>query len=181
MGYLMVTWSRQELEEGAQAMVKATDVIGRRVMAREGGQEIGKVADIFVDPAGKQVLGFLISTGGLGGKKAAPWAALQAIGPDSVVLDSVGSVVKPDKVPEIKEILDKELAVRGLQLHTTQGKTLGKIEDFRFDEQSGAIEGFELSGGVFGHKSILPAPPSIELGKDVAFVAPEVEETIEKL
>jgi len=45
----------------------------------------------------------------------------------------------------------------------------------------GAIEGFELSGGVFGHKSILPAPPSIELGKDVAFVAPEVEETIEKL
>jgi uncharacterized protein YrrD len=139
------------------------------------------VADLVVDPTGKQVVGLLISTGGLGGKKAAPWAALEAIGPDSVVLDAPGSVVKPDELPQIKEILDKDISVRGLQLQTTQGKMLGKIDDFRFDEQTGAIEGFEISGGLFSHKSIMPAQPSIELGKDVAFVAPEVEETIEKL
>jgi uncharacterized protein YrrD len=163
-------------------MVRAGDVIGRRVMARDGGQEIGKIADVFVDGGGKQVVGFAISTGLVGGKKAAPWVAVQAIGPDSVVLDAAASVVKPDKLPDIKEVLDKEVAVRGLQLQSTQGKILGKIEDFRFDEKSGAIEGFELGGGgMFAHKTFLPAPPAIELGKDVAFVAPEVEETIEKL
>jgi uncharacterized protein YrrD len=162
-------------------MVRAGDIMGRKITARAGGEDIGKVADLVVDPSGRQVVGLLISTGGLGGKKAAPWSALQAIGPDSVVLDAPGSVVKPDELPQIKEILDKDIAVRGLQLHTTQGKMLGKIDDFRFDEQTGVIEGFEISGGMFSHKSIMPAPPSIELGKDVAFVAPEVEETIEKV
>jgi uncharacterized protein YrrD len=163
-------------------MVRASDVIGRRVMARDGGQEIGKIADVYVDAGGKQVVGFGISAGMMGGKKAAPWGAVQAIGPDSVVLDAAGSVVKPDKLPEIKEVLDKEVAVRGLQLQSTQGKVLGKIDDFRFDEQTGAIEGFELGGGgMFSHKTFLPAPSTIELGRDVAFVPPEVEETIEKL
>ncbi len=162
-------------------MVKASDIMGRKVMARGGGEEVGRIADVLVDAAGKQVVGFLVSTGGLGGKKAAPWAALQAIGPDSVILDAATSVVKPDSLPEFKELLDKDIAVRGLQLQTTQGKTLGKIDDFRFDEHSGAIDGFEIGGGVLGRHSYLPAPPTIELGKDVAFVAPESEDAIEKL
>jgi uncharacterized protein YrrD len=161
-------------------MVKASEIVGRKVIARDGGKEIGTIADVFVDPSGKQVIGFAVSTGFLAGGKVAPWAAVQAIGPDSVVLDAATSVVKADEVPEIKNVLDKKLSVRGLRLQSTQGKELGKIEDFRFDEQSGAVEGFELAAGLFSHKPFLPAPPTIELGSDVAFVAPEAEATIEK-
>jgi uncharacterized protein YrrD len=114
----------------------------------------------------------------------ARWSALQAIGPDAVVLGFAGSVVKVQDAPEIKAVLDAGTSIRGLKVQTTQGKFLGRIEDFHVNEQTGEVEGYELSGGVFaeamGGRTFLPLPPSIELGKDVAFVAPEIEATIQQ-
>ncbi len=161
-------------------MVKATEVIGRKVMGRESGEDIGKVKDLVVDPTGKQVMGFVVSEGLIHGAKVAPWSAVQAIGPDAVVLSAAGSVVKASEAPDIKAVLDQDLHIRGLRLQSTEGKELGKIEDFRFDEHTGAVEGYELAGGLFSQNSFLPTPPSIELGKDVAFVGPEAEATIRK-
>jgi len=165
-------------------MAKASEVIGRAVVAREGGKELGRIKDLVVDPAGKQVLGFVVSEGPLRSTKVAAWPALQAIGPDSVVLNAAESVVKADDAPDIKSVLDLDLRIHGLRLHTTEGKDLGKIEDFLFDDQTGAVQGYELSGGffadAFGGRSFLPVPTSIELGKDLAFVGPEAEATIQR-
>lgn len=164
-------------------MVKAGEVIGRPVIVREGGQAVGKIKDLVVDQPGKQVLGFVISEGLLKSTKVAPWTALQAIGPDSVVLNAASNVVKAGQAPDIKSVLDKGKNIRGLRLQTTEGKDLGKVEDFQFDEHTGAVAGYELSGGLFSDtfegRSFLPTPMSIELGKDVAFVGPEAEATIQ--
>jgi len=163
-------------------MQKASEVIGRTIVAREGGVSVGKVKDIVVDEAGRRVLGFLVEEGVFKRARVAPWATVQAIGPDAVVIASQASVVKADEAPEIKSVLDKKLVIKGLRLQTTAGKDLGKIDDFRFDESSGYIVGYELSGGVladvFKGKSYLPTPASLELGREVAFVAPEAETTI---
>ncbi len=163
-------------------MIKASEVIGRSVTAREGGHEAGKVKDLVVDQTGKRVLGFILAEGLLKSTKVAPWATLQAIGPDAVVLDSVANIVKAAESVEIKAALEGGTSIHGLRLQTTDGKDLGKVEDFYFDEVSGAVEGYEVSGGVFadtlGGRSFLPMPPSIELGKDVAFVGPDVASTI---
>ncbi len=165
-------------------MVKATDVIGRSVAVREGGQQAGKVKDIVVDQSGHQVLGFVVSEGVFKSARVAPWASLQAIGPDSVVVKTADSIVKAADAPDIKAVLDKDLSIRGLRLQTTAGKDLGKVEDFQFDEQTGAVLGYQLSGGVLadalGGHSFLPTPVSIELGKELAFVGPEVEATIQE-
>ncbi len=165
-------------------MAKASEVIGRPVVSRDGGKELGKVKDLVVDPTGRQVIGFMVSEGLLRSTKVASWSALQVLGPDSVILSSAGSVVKAADALDIKTVLDQESSIRGLRLQTTEGKQLGKIEDFQFDEHSGAVQGFELSGGLFsdayGGRSYLPIPPSIELGKDVGFVDPAVEATIQQ-
>ena len=165
-------------------MVKAGELIGRSVIVREGGRQAGKIKDVVIDQSGRQVLGFVIHEGLLKSTKVASWAALQAIGPDSVVLNASGSVVKAAEAPEIKGVLDKQLSIRGLRLQTTEGKELGKVEDIHFDERTGAVEGYELSGGLFsdafGGRSFLPTPLSIEMGKDVAFVGPEAEATIQQ-
>jgi uncharacterized protein YrrD len=165
-------------------MVRAGEVIGRPIVEREGGKRLGKVKDLVVDPTGRRVIGLIVSEGPLRSTKVASWAALQVMGRDSIVLNSAGSVVKAADAPEIKRVLDQESRIRGLRLQTTEGKGLGKIEDFRFDEQTGVLEGFELSGGLFADayagRSFLPIPPSIELGKDVGFVDPEAEATIQQ-
>jgi uncharacterized protein YrrD len=164
-------------------MVKAADLLGRAVVSREGGRELGKVKDLVVDHSGKRVLGVVVSEGLLRGTKVALWPSVLAVGPHSVVLDSARSVVDADDAPEIKSVLEKGTHIRGLKLQTTEGKELGKIEDFQLDEESGTILGYELSSGLFadtfGGHPFLPAPPTIELGKEIAFIAPEVEGTIQ--
>ena len=165
-------------------MAKASEVIGRPVVVREGGTEAGKIKDLVVDPSGRQVLGFVISEGLFKGAKVAPWAGVQAIGPDSVILSAAASIVKSAEAPDIQAVLDKNLSIRGVKLQTTAGKELGKIEDFQFDEQTGAVLGYELSGGIlsdaFGGRSFLPTPMTIELGTELAFVGPEAEATLKK-
>jgi uncharacterized protein YrrD len=163
---------------------KASEVIGRAVVVREGGQAVGKIKDLVVDQSGRQVLGFIIAEGLLKGTKVAPWTGVQAIGPDSVVLATVASIVKLEEAPDIKSVLDKDLSIRGLRLQTSAGKDLGKVDDIQFNEGTGAVLGYELSGGVFsdafGGRSFLPTPMTLELGKDLAFVGPEAEATITK-
>lgn len=166
-------------------MQKASEVIGRSVVVREGGRAVGKVKDLVVDQSGQRVLGIVVAEGFLKSTKVAPWMGVQAIGPDSVILNASASIVKTGEAPDIKRVLEKDLRIRGLRLQTTTGKDLGKVDDFQFDERTGAILGYELSGGIFadafGGRSLLPTPLSIELGKDLAFVGPEAEATIQEM
>ncbi len=163
-------------------MIRAGEIVGRPVIVREGGREAGRIKDVVVDQAGKRVLGFVISEGFLRATRVAPWGGLLAIGPDSVILGGARSVVSAGEAPDIKAVLDGDTNIRGLRLQTTGGKDLGKVEDFHFDEQTGQVEGYELSGGILpdtmGGRTFLPTPQSIELGTDVALVTPEVEATI---
>ncbi len=162
--------------------MKAGDVIGRSITVRDGGQEIGKVKDLVVDQTGREVIGIILAEGLFTGSRVAPWKAVQAFGPDSVVIDAATSVVKGSAEPDIKEVLSKKNKIKGLKLLTTKGKELGKIVDFSFDDTTGDVTGYELSSGLFSDtfegNPFLPTPKWIELGKDVAFVAPEVEPTI---
>jgi uncharacterized protein YrrD len=165
-------------------VTKASEVIGRSVAIREGGHQVGKVRDVVVDQYGKQVLGFIVSEGLLRSTKVALWSGVQIIGPDSVIISTAAGVVKAGEAPDIQSVLEKDLKVRGVKVQTTSGKELGQINDLDFDDRTGAVLGYELSGGLFsdafGGRSYLPTPASIELGKDLAFVGPEAEETIRK-
>jgi uncharacterized protein YrrD len=162
--------------------MKASEIIGRRVTAREGGQSIGKVKDLAIDPTGREVLAIVLSDGMLSGARVAPWKAVQAVGPDSVILDAAASVVKPKTSPEITAALAKKTRVNGLKLLTNKGKDLGKIADTVFDEATGEVMGYELSSSlfadVFDGTPFMPTPGWMEFGEDVAFVAPEVEATV---
>ena len=117
--------------------MKASEVVGRTAVVREGGQELGKIKDLIVDAPGKQVLGLLVSEGLLKAARVAQWSSIQAIGPDSVIFSTPESVVKASEIPEIQKVLDDKKSIRGLRLQTTEGKDLGKVEDFEFDEKTG--------------------------------------------
>jgi len=56
--------------------------------------------------------------------------------------------------------------------------------DLYFDDQTGAVEGYEASGGLFGDaatgRSFVPAPQTLKIGQDVAFVPPETADMMEE-
>jgi uncharacterized protein YrrD len=166
-------------------MLKASDLIHRHLVTRDGGEQVGKVQDLVIDQKGSQVLGVLVDEKGwFSGAHVVRWQAVLSVGEDTLVIDSKTSVVKASEVPEMKDVFDRGNVLAGVRVRTTDGRDLGKFEAFYFDEKSGRILGYELSGGADRKRrsrSFLPTPTSFEAGKDVAFVSPEAAATLEDL
>jgi uncharacterized protein YrrD len=166
-------------------MFKGSELIHRELITRDGGERVGKIRDLIVDPKGSRVLGLLVDEKGwFSDARVVRWPAVLSVGEEVVVIDSKSNVVKASDVPEMKAVFDRGHVFAGIRVHTTDGRDLGKFEEFYFDEHTGTILGYELSGGA-GQKrrarAFLPTPASFEPGKDVAFVSPEAADTLRDL
>ena len=166
-------------------MLKASELIHRLLITRDGGEQVGKVQDLVIDQKGSQVLGVLVDEKGwFSDAHVVRWSAVLSVGEDTLIIDAKTSVVKASEVPEMKDVFDRGNVLAGVHVRTTDGRDLGKFEALYFDEKSGRILGYELSGGS-GQKrrarSFLPTPASFEAGKDVAFVSSEVADTLQNL
>ena len=166
-------------------MLKGSELIHRRLITRDAGEEVGKVQDLVVDQTGSQVLGVLVDEKGwFSDAHVVRWPAVLSVSEDSLVIDSKTSVVKASEIPDMKDVFDRGNVLAGVRVRTTDGQDLGKFEAFYFDEKSGTILGYELSGGTGRKKrarSFLPTPAGFEAGKDVAFVSPEAAGTLQDL
>ncbi|MEH2466449.1 PRC-barrel domain-containing protein [Nostoc sp.] len=166
-------------------MRKGSDVIDKVVVTSDKGQKIQRIIDLIFDHKRNQLLGFLVEEKGLfRDAKVIPLQEVQAIGSDAIIVKSKESVVKAHRVPAIKEILHQNIVLRGTRILTTEGLYLGGLVDLFFDEHSGLVEGYEVSGGVFADaysgRSFVPAPEALTIGDDVAFVPPETAQMMEE-
>jgi uncharacterized protein YrrD len=158
-------------------MRKGKDAGGLLVITRDSGKKVGKVEDLVLDAQGSRVLGILIDDAGwFREARVVPWPSFRSIGVDVVVIDEEASAKKASDVPEMSAVLKTDNVLVGARVMTTDGRELGKIEDFYFDPQTGVVKGFELSGGK--GRTFLPTPPSFQAGRDVSFVDPSAAETI---
>ncbi|MHC5611730.1 MAG: PRC-barrel domain-containing protein [Nostoc sp.] len=166
-------------------MRKGSDVIDKVVVTYDTGKKIVRIIDLIFDQKHNQLLGFLVAEKGLfRDAKVIPLQEVQAIGSDAIVVNSKESVVKARRVPVIKEILHQNIVLRKKRILTTEGLDLGGLVDLFFDEHSGLVEGYEVSGGVFADaysgRSFVPAGEALKIGYDVAFVPPETAQMMEE-
>ncbi|MGF2036290.1 MAG: PRC-barrel domain-containing protein [Nostoc sp. CmiVER01] len=166
-------------------MRKGSDVIDKVVVTYDNGKKIERIIDLIFDQKHNQLLGFLVEEKGLfRDAKVIPLEEVQAIGLDALVVKSKKSVVKAHRVPAIKEILHQNMILKGTRILTTEGLDLGGLVDLFFDEHSGLVEGYEVSGGVFADaysgRSFVPAPETLTIGYDVAFVPPQTAQMMEE-
>lgn len=161
-------------------MREGKDAGGLLVITRDSGKKVGKVEDLVLDRQGSRVLGILVDEAGwFKEAKVVPWPLFRVIGLDVVIIDNEESVKKASEVPEMSEVLEAGHVLLGARVATTDGRELGKIEEFYFDPETGTVKGFELSGGK--GRSFLPTPAGFQAGEDVALVDPSVVETITDL
>ncbi|HEY9627222.1 MAG TPA: PRC-barrel domain-containing protein [Coleofasciculaceae cyanobacterium] len=166
-------------------MRKGSDILGKPIVAYDSGEKFSRVKDLVFDQDSNQLLALLVEEGGwFSDAQVIPFQGVQAIGSDAVIVPSESTVVRVSQVPEVKRILSHNNILKGTHILTTDGRDLGKMIDLYFDEQTGVIDGYEVSGGLFADaysgRSYVPAPHTLKIGEHVAFVPSEVAELMEE-
>jgi uncharacterized protein YrrD len=166
-------------------MRKGSDLIGLPIVAFDTGSRMDAVEDVVFDHDSNRVLGVIVDDGGwLRSARVVPFGDLQAVGPDALIVGSAAAVRGRDDAHEIRPVFEGGNVLKGTRIMTTDGRDLGTMTDIFFDERSGALEGYEVSGGMFADaytgRSFVPAPKTVKIGHDVAFVEPEVLELMQE-
>ena len=166
-------------------MLKGGDTIGLPVVTFDTGEQIEKVTDVVFNHESCQVVGFLVDEGGwFSAARVVLFDSVQSVGPDALVVSSKGAVVDASGIPEVARILKRDNVLKGTKIMTTDGRDLGSMRDLYYDEATGRIEGFDVSGGLFADayqgRSFVPAPQTINIGEDVAFVPPETADLMKE-
>ncbi|MDP9314227.1 MAG: PRC-barrel domain-containing protein [Chloroflexota bacterium] len=166
-------------------MRKGSDLVGKPIVAFDTGEEFERVQDLLFDQHSNQLLGFLVDEGGwFSSARVLPLENVQTIGPDAIIVPSKTAIANATQVPAINRVLERNNVLKGTKIMTTDGRDLGTMADLYFDERTGAVEGYEVSGGIFADaytgRSFVPAPQTLKIGEDVAFVPPETADLMEE-
>ena len=160
-------------------------MIGKPVVAFDSGEKFNTIVDLIFDQQNNLLLGFLVDEGGwFSNALVLPLSNIQAIGNDAVIVPSRDMIVPASEFPEIQNILEKDNVLKGTKIMTVDGRDLGTMSDLYFDDTTGAIEGYEVSGGIFADaysgRSFVPAPDTIKIGEDIAFVPSETADLMQE-
>jgi uncharacterized protein YrrD len=166
-------------------MRKGKDVIGQPVIAYDSGENVEIVIDLIFDQDENRLLGFLIDEGGwFSNAKVLPLDCVKAIGVDAVIISSKDMIIPSGNSERIHRIMEQNNILNGTRIMTIDGRDLGTLVDFYFDEVTGAVEGYEASGGLFADaysgRSFVPAPQTLKIGEDVAFVPAETADLMQE-
>ena len=166
-------------------MRKGKSVIGQPVYSLSDGTKVDSVKDLILEEGEDGVVALLVSEGGLlGTSTVVPFSAVARFGPSAVMIDDRASAVPAASDPRVHEILERRGTLLGSRVITDGGEELGTIADLYFDETSGRISGYEVSGGLLGDAtrgpSYLPFTDIRTIGTDVVIATDEAREILDR-
>ncbi len=131
-------------------MIRASELRGRSVVDVNAGERLGTIDDVILDPAGRQVAGYVVSErpGLLGGKEViVPGSAVHAIGPDAV---TVRRGEQSDAETGRLGPLPRLTRVTGRKMVSESGRLLGTIHDILLADDGMGVVGYALGSGSGG-------------------------------
>ncbi|NJN23984.1 MAG: hypothetical protein HC810_05805, partial [Acaryochloridaceae cyanobacterium RL_2_7] len=160
-------------------MRKGSDLIGKLIVSYDQGETIARVEDLIFDHANHSLLGLIVEEGSWwSGPWVIPVEKLMTIGADAIIVPTAQAIAPARKLKAIRQLLKEDRTLKGTRIMTTTGSHLGNLVDLYFDQDTKALAGYEVSGGLFADvysgRSFVPAPKTISIGINYAFVPPEV-------
>ncbi len=167
-------------------MRKAKSLLGLNIVSQVEGKHLGSVRDVIFDESSHKLIALLLSDRELFGMIDAtvvPWTQVREVGPNAIMVPSEDVVLKAHTDPIIAEAFDQKNQLDGKKVTTQGGEDLGRISDLYIDD-SGKVQGFEVSGGLFsdaiGGKRYMEMPSEITIGEDVILVPQEIATQLEQ-
>lgn len=149
--------------------IEAKKIIGLSVAAIDEQAKVGTITDILVEPENGNVLGFLVSPGGLlSPKKALSIVDVTDWDPKGIVTRSVENLVPPQEIVRINEILQKRIQLLGMKAKTESGKNLGEVENFLIDSETQSVTKYYLRD-ILGNRKIFSSDKVSRIDKKIIF------------
>ena len=166
-------------------MRKGNSVIGKDILSLEDGTHLEMVRDLIVDAGGQRLVAIVVEESGLmSPARVIPIGEVTSFGKDAVVVRGPDSIVPTNEDETLRTIVDQKEKILGKQVYTVQGDDQGKIADIYFDEPTGTVMGYEVSGGLLGDvakgTSFLATDDITSIGNDVIYVQPETATVLDQ-
>lgn len=160
-------------------MRKGKSILGLKVVSQTDAVHLGKVTDLIFDHHSDELLALLLSDKNLFGlidAQIVPWNQVVTIGPDAVMVQSAESRMRAGDDARVKDVLNRQTALSGTRIMTSDGRALGTLADTYIDETTGKVTGYEVSGGFFSDtisgKQFMPALGNMTVGNNNVVVVP---------
>lgn len=128
-------------------MIKSSDVIGKPVLRKEIDKEVETIHDIIFDPESKRILGFVVDEGGwFKDARIVLWEGIEQIDDMGVTLVSEKYLIPAGYAPPIQEMMEQDNTLHQTKVITTDDDEVGQLADVYFNETTGEVEGFDVTG-----------------------------------
>ncbi|MBD1834052.1 PRC-barrel domain-containing protein [Cyanobacteria bacterium FACHB-472] len=156
-------------------IIRQSELLNRLVLDRSTAEEVGRVDQLWLNPQSHQVVGFTCKSGFLGSlKQVFRWEQITTIGTDSIIVNKTLEVIEP-------ETPIQKISLIGHEVWTDAGNKVGKIVDYLFNPQTGAIVNylFVSSGwrGILDGIYLLPLEAIASTGSKRVIVSDAIIQT----
>lgn len=159
-------------------MKKYSQVVGLPVFSITTGEKLGEVQDVVFQRKSKKIPALILKNRFIiNGTAAVLFSDISSIGKDAVMVRDKSVIIKPSS-----DITIDRIDLNGISIYTKDGKGIGTVKDVLFDEQTGNIEGVEVSDSllndIMSGRNILPFLGNITLSNDNMIIEKEAYEEI---
>lgn len=142
--------------------VKKNEKLSRKVRALpvysiKEGMFLGTVRLLLIDPAQKQIVALLLERRRMAKEeRILPFSSIISIGDDAITIQNSTDIQKKSAFAQYTRLLRQPIQPIGARCFTAGGNTLGRIDEYRFDCESGKICGLEITAdGLFKEKILI--------------------------
>ncbi|NLE74479.1 MAG: hypothetical protein GX604_07625 [Actinobacteria bacterium] len=147
------------------------DFLGLEVVGLDEAAIVGTVQGLIVDDAARAVVALIIDTGAYQ-SRVVPYAAVQSVGDDAVVISSAAEATLITEAPALEKQAQRDIQLSGCLVLTEAGQVLGVIDDFFIDAATGTITELEIEPAIGeGQETFrVPADILLQVGDEIVIV-----------
>ena len=166
-------------------MHRVSEYLGKSIVSADTGEKIGTVSDVLVDAQAGQIVGVVVGGGLLASEHVLPYSEVQVMGGDAVVAKSGQHIVGAREWHETGSVAARSSTYKNKRVLTVGGRELGAVRDVCVNDQTGAVEGYDVAGSAFSRlverRTVLPRSAGVTVGPDALIVTEDVAREFDNL
>jgi|GEM_PF-317085 len=159
-------------------------ILAMPVYSVQEGQHLGFVKGLVIDPAQRAIAAIVIERRRMSREeRIISFQNIASIGDDAITIAKANTAERKSNMPTLINLMRNPVHLLGARVLTVGGKTLGKIEEYRFDNESGKLTHLELSGGgnLFKEKIVINADHIITIAQNTLMIADAALDELEPI